>query len=390
MLNLHRTEATAPGTYTAFTGWCLADDYPETNYLVASVRNPSGPWAHHSLLLPKGNGYCIINPAQHSTRWNCIFGFDEKSISSLTDLEDKLSPLHDGMGDDSALFIYNLFIAPTGQDKMNFQFDGNYLVSTSGKELYRITNAELKAIAAAEQAAWNEIAKTLDVSNYGIPSVIGTATLTYKEAYALVGQDPAEIAKQVKTVGDVLQYMIAARFSYNAPSAYTPWYGYWGFDAPGDVQLEQNFGCCCGGFANTVSYLLQGDYDKVGTLRWIGGGNHTISWVYTGGTYYIFDFTQFCSGGRFDNFNAPVTVLTDLADYYNKLPPYYPKSEIVLMVAFEAGEAMYPSHWEDYPHFTELVFPTEAKEKILTIYQRDDEYGVNYKNVTTLIPGWTD
>lgn len=390
MLNLHRTEATAPSTYTAFTGWCLADDYPETNYLIASVKNADNAWVYHSLLLPNGNGYRIINPAEHSQRGNSIYGFHEEYVSSTTNLSNILSPRNGNMAGDSDLFIYNLFVAPAGQDNMNFLFNGNYLVSISGKELYRITDAELDAITAAEQAAWNEIAKTLDVSNYGIPSAIGATTLTYQKAYALVGQDPAEIAKQVKTVGDVLQYMIAARFSYNAPSAYTPWYGYWGFDAPGDVQLEQNFGCCCGGFANTVSYLLQGDYDKVGTLRWIGGGNHTISWVYTGGTYYIFDFTQFCSGGRFDNFNAPVTVLTDLADYYNKLPPCYPKSEIVLMVAFEAGEAMYPSHWEDYPHFTELVFPTEAKEKILTIYQRDDEYGVNYKNVTTLIPGWTD
>ena len=102
--------------------------------------------------------------------------------------------------------------------------------------------------------------------------------------------------------------MIAARFGYNAPGVFTPWYDDWGYDAPGDDQLRQNYGCCCGGYANTVSYLLEGDYDKVGTLRWVGGGNHTISWVMTGGKYYVFDFTQYCSGGHYNNFHAPVTV----------------------------------------------------------------------------------
>ena len=112
-----------------------------------------------------------------------------------------------------------------------------------------------------------------------MPAAIRNTTLSYQQAYTLVGQDPEVIRSAVKTVGDVLQYMIAARFGHDAPSAYTPWYGFWGFDAPGDVQLEQNYGCCCGGVANTVSYLLKDDYEKVGTLRWVGGGNHTISWV---------------------------------------------------------------------------------------------------------------
>ena len=248
-----------------------------------------------------------------------------------------------------------------------------------------------------EAARWAKVASQLKISDYGMPEAIGNTTLNYESAAALVGADPKVIASKVNTVGDVLQYMIAARFGYGAPAAYTPWYGekdhMWGFDAPGGEQLKQNYGCCCGGFANTVSYLLHGNYEKVGTLRWIGGGNHTISWVYTEGKYYVFDFTQYWSGGNYDNYRAPVTVLDRLEDFYEQMPDVYsffPKDEIVLMVAFEAGEAMYPSRWNDPPQFTGLTFPTEAEGKITVIYQKDPVYGVLYEDVNTVIPGWND
>ena len=57
----------------------------------------------------------------------------------------------------------------------------------------------------------------------------------------------------------------------------------------------------------------------------------------TGGKYYVFDFTQYCSGGHYNNFHAPVTVLDRLEDYYDKMPSIYSKKDVVIMVAFEAG-----------------------------------------------------
>lgn len=240
----------------------------------------------------------------------------------------------------------------------------------------------------AEAELWDRRAQSLRVSDYGMPDAIGKTTLSYAQAKALVGQEPETIAESVKTVGDVLQYMIATRFGYNAPSVYTPWYDGWGYDAPGDDQLRQNYGCCCGGFANAVSYLLEGDYDKVGTLRWVGGGNHTISWVMTGGKYYVFDFTQYCSGGYYNNYHAPVTVLDRLEDYYDKMPSIYPKAEVVIMVAFESGKAMYPSQWSDPPRFTGLTFPKEAEGSVIVIYQADSAYGVRFRQVSDKIPRW--
>ena len=85
-----------------------------------------------------------------------------------------------------------------------------------------------------------------------------------------------------------------------------------------------------------------------------------------------------------------MTVLDDLADYYDNIPGCYPKREIVILVAFEAGDAAYPTNWMDPPKFTGMTFPAEAEGKVLIIYQRDDAAVVKYEGVTIQIPGWTD
>ena len=136
---------------------------------------------------------------------------------------------------------------------------------------------------------------------------------------------------------------------------------------------------------------MQGDYEKVVTLRWADGGNHTISWVYTGGKYYVFDFTQYCSGGNYNNYRAQVTILYKLEDFYAQMPDtysYFPKSEVVIIVAFEAGAAMFPSRWSDPPNCSGLIFPKEAQDNITLIYQKDPNYGVKYQTIGFNIPGW--
>jgi hypothetical protein len=391
MLDLHRTDATAPDIYTSIAGWCLADDYAGVKYLVASGENQGTAQVYHSLLLPADGGYRIINPAQHSVHQNGIYGLKEGFVDDPKEIAMQVSLVHNWRSDSDKLLMYHLFLANAGNKVLAFTLGDKFLTSRhDAEELYRISEAAIQEIKAKEKAEWDAFAKELKVSEYGMPEVIGKTTLSYKDAFSLVDKDPEIIRDSVKTVGDVLQYMIAARFGHDAPPAYTPWYGFWGFDAPGDVQLEQNYGCCCGGFANTVSYLLKGDYEKVGTLRWLGGGNHAISWVYTGGKYYVFDFTLYCSGGRYDRYDAPVTVLDNLADYYDHMPDCYPKSEVVILVAFEAEDAAYPSHWTDPADFKGMTFPTEAKGKILIIYQMYKDYGVDYADITTRVPGWND
>ena len=97
--------------------------------------------------------------------------------------------------------------------------------------------------------------------------------------------------------------------------------------------------------------------------------------------------------GNYNNYRCPVTVLDRLEDFYDQMPDtysYFPKSEVVIMVAFESGAAMYPSNWNDPPYFTGLTFPKEAEGKITVIYQKDPNYGIKFEEINITIPGWND
>ena len=226
-------------------------------------------------------------------------------------------------------------------------------------------------------------AKKKSVSDYGLPEAVGVTTLSYDDAFALVGKDPEIIAKAVKTVGDVRQYMIAANFVSSVNGPFTPWYGKqeWGFDAPGDEQLRQNYGCCCGGFTNMGLYLLEGDYEETGVIRWLGGGNHTICYVRYDGKYYAFDLTEYAPG------IYPSVVLDRLEDFYDQMPDAYPKSEITNLVALKDTTVTYP--WGGGGEKASyLVFPSEVKDHVLQIYQKDSSAAITFKDISVDIPMW--
>ena len=139
MLSRHRTENTGCDVYTAFAGWCLADDYPETKYLVASGSAGSYTWIYHGLLIPDREGYRVVSPAAHSNRWNCVWGFDEVEIQSMDELQSVLTLRHDGMPDDTGLVIYQLFELDVGATYgVYFWQVGDYLTTNSDAiELFR-------------------------------------------------------------------------------------------------------------------------------------------------------------------------------------------------------------------------------------------------------------
>ena len=244
---------------------------------------------------------------------------------------------------------------------------------------------------AADYAA---AAKTIQVSKLGLPAAIGKTTLTYNDAFALVGQAPAVIAEAVKTVGDVAQYMVAANFGAKPRATYTPWFGEneWGFDAPGEEQLRQNYACCCGGYTNMALYLLKDDYEEQGVIRWLGqrgDGNHTINYVKTGGKYYVFDLTDFrgkLNRNNGGNARATITVLDRLEDYYDQIPSDYPKVKITSLVALTDTGVDYP--WGYIGETEALIFPTETKGHILQIYHRNASGGVSFRDVDIEIPFW--
>ena len=235
---------------------------------------------------------------------------------------------------------------------------------------------------------WEKGAKNIDVNSFNLPEAIGNTTLTYDQAYALVGQDPEVIQAAVKTVGDLWQYMVAANFRDYEPDVYTPWYGErdnrWGFDAPGHEQVLQNYGCCCGGCANFALFLLKEDYEEMGIVRWVGGGNHTINYLLHEGKYYIFDVTNYLPG-KMDPAGT-VTVVDQLEDYYDVMPTDdYPRDEIAILVAIQDVTVNPPSVFGK--DTAEMTFPKGYEEKVKVLYPANN-YSVTFKDVTIDIPMW--
>lgn len=220
----------------------------------------------------------------------------------------------------------------------------------------------------AEQAAWEKQARSIRVSDYKIPQTLGKQSLTFDRALELRYLPPETAAQEIKSLADVLQYMLAVRFGYTSDAAYTPWYDGWGFDAPGDAQFRRNKACCCGGYANFASFLLQGDFEKVGVIRWLGASNHEINWVYQDGSYYVFDLTSYSCLGTYSNRDASVWTYADLADFYDEMPSCYPKSEITILVAFETQAASFPWGYEADGANETLIFPSETQGRVQVLH----------------------
>lgn len=232
----------------------------------------------------------------------------------------------------------------------------------------------------AEQTAWEQRARNIRIADYHLPSALGTQTLSFDRALALRHQPPETVAQEVKSLADLLQYMIAVRFGYTTDAAYTPWYEGWGFDAPGDEQLRRNKACCCGGFANFASYLLRGDYEKVGILRWIGD-NHEINWVYADGAYYVFDLTAYCFAGNYRSTDVPVCRYQRLEAFCEDRPEAYRTDTMRIVVAFETQAASFPWGYESDGTNETLIFPTETQGRVQVLHV-DAGCTVEYRPLT--------
>ncbi len=300
-----------------------------------------------------------------------VSGEDFK-VSTAWEFSDQIG-LTDGRYDSSTTEFLRSDIALISESALSTSLKGSNVMLL--RKLYNQKSA----------ANWASTAKTKQVSSMGLPAAIGKTTLSYNDAYALLGKDPAIIADAVKTVGDVVQYMIAANFSGYAPGTFTPWYRSggeeWGFDPPGEEQLRQNYGTCCAGYVNMALYLLKGDYEEQGVIRWMGGGNHTIAYVLANGKYYVFDPTEYRGGN-----SGSVTVLDRLEDYYNQMPTDYPKSEMTNLVAFKNTDICYPWGWDSRTNT--LIFPTETKEHVIQLYPQNSSASISFADVGIDIPAW--
>lgn len=98
------------------------------------------------------------------------------------------------------------------------------LKSPEVEPLFRNTD-KLAAESQAREEAMARI-KPENIGSYELSSYLGGTTLTAEEAYALVDAEPERVKEAVKTAGDVLMYMLAAKIGDNGGCYCTDWDGY--------------------------------------------------------------------------------------------------------------------------------------------------------------------
>ncbi len=316
VLRKHPDGQCATHTYTDLAGYLLMDDQPAGKLVLASVLGtPSNQlggnyWLINGLALPVQEGYYIVTPFAHTKtdrNHDEPSGLVECTVADMTQLQEKLKPLDVGNGN----LIEGIFVAEPGQ-KLTFAMGepGSFTV-TRGKAncLYALTAGE-KADLVDQwrqqriKTAWATVDRTWDEKLISGPLA---PTLTREQAAALYGKDLKTVAGQVKTLGDVLYYMVGAgfrRFGGDLQARIDGLGFTWHFNYSPAAVLAHNYGNC-GGCAGLTAALLEGDYPAVGQIGLTGareyGGGHVINWIYDGTRYYVFDMQSFAAYYRVDS-----------------------------------------------------------------------------------------
>lgn len=144
--------------------------------------------------------------------------------------------------------------------------------------------------------------KSAFLSKTKFPITSKGLTLTWEQARALVGCDLETVKKNVRSLEDVLYYIVASDYSRSSGDLVVRGNeGGWHFNVSPTVALAKNQGNC-GGTSGLVACLLEGDYDEVGMIGMTSAmkiGGHVANYIKDGDTYLAFDVNQFAGGYEF-------------------------------------------------------------------------------------------
>ncbi len=356
LLPLHSSdEATTGQTYSAFTAWCLSDDYDGIKYIISIMRPSEWIQTLTGLALPCEGGYYVYSPCSDAKEYMSEY-FHDAQLSDLSSLESKLVPTCS-----SPYGPLQIFVADSEQPGLRFSLDeerGCAVVSIGkADEVFVLSDDkkdELEQLAKLERIkfAWDALQRNW--SSYGMPASMAP-TMSRSEVEALVGKDIDTVAAACKTLGDCLYYYALSGFTGSGGDlqVHDPSIGsrslFWHFNyAPGAV-FDMNTGNC-GGSSGLTAYLLKGDYATVGMLGMTfeegAGGGHFINYLYDGSKYYAFDIVNLLSEFRqngfcFNSGNSLKSAAYDWADQSG-----FP---VKLMWAYQSFTGDIPVGW-DWPN----------------------------------------
>jgi len=230
--------------------------------------------------------------------------------------------------------LYSIFVFENGEGfRFELREDGwATMLSPQIEPIYvnednYISNEEF------EQIRYGHI-KPENIGEYQLSQVLSGTTLTADEAYALADASPEEAKEAVKTAGDVLMYMLAARVKDCGGCRCDEWDGYvWHTNLSAKEVMEQRQ-ANCGASANLANYLLEGDYDEVGIILHAyypgNGGGHVYNYFLFEGKYYIVDFSWYIFANYDVQNDFPVMELGSLREYGQRVHELYGGVSLVI------------------------------------------------------------
>lgn len=216
--------------------------------------------------------------------------------------------------------------------------------------------------------------KPENIGSYQLSTVLGGITLTAEEAYALVDASPEQAKEKIKTAGDVLMYMLAARVGDCGGCRCDEWDGHiWHTNFTAKEVMEYRLSNC-GASANLANYMLEGDYDEVGFILHAyypgNGGGHVYNYILHEGKYYIVDLSWYIFAGYDVNNDFPVMVLDSLEEYGQRVHDLY--GGVCLVIAHTSTGQHLPNIFGDDFGDVHYFVPEGAEYSVL--YESGDGY----------------
>lgn len=371
----------APNTYAACVTYLLSDDFEI--YTIYATRQEC---VYHDDFPVKvvncirtQNGYAFLHPCsmsqvpeEHGGSFDVLL--PEAETSSLKEYAEIVA------GDPAMQDVTNLYAVKNGV-RITTGMDGDWMVvkkpevepfwSANREEMLDKINSEIFAYAKPE-----------NIQNYKIASMLGGITLSVEDAYALADEDPEVIKDKVKTAGDVLMYMMAAHFRPRDGSEAITVDGHtWNYNWSAEENIKDH-SINCGGGANMVTYLLEGDYEEVGFIMlsyYPGmGGGHVYNYFKYQGEYYIVDYRLYVD--FYYNNDPSIRKLKTLKDYGSYVNVDY--GGVCLALGFTTTGQHLPNVWEGNYYYV----PAGSNYEVL--YEANDGFKLGELPLDTTKLDW--
>ena len=231
--------------------------------------------------------------------------------------------------------------------------------------------------------------KPENIHAYALSGELGGLTLSPEEAYELVDAPPEEVQARVKTAGDLLMYMLAARIGDCGGCFCESFDGYtWHFNLTAYQVMEQKLGNC-GSCANLANYLLKDDYEEIGIIQHAyypgNGGGHVYNYILHQREYYIVDYSWYIFANYAQSNDFPILKLKALEDFPKHMDKLYGGVSMVIALTSE-GQHLPNIFGEEFndPHY---YVPTGSEYTLL--YEAGDGYLIGEMPLDKKYHDWT-